>query len=171
METVPRDRIELSTHGFSVRSLSRFAAKVDRSAGPEACWPWTGSQNGNGYGKFAVTVSLRDVRFFLSHRFTCAQHHGPPPFPGAEARHSCHNRVCCNPLHLSWGTTSDNRLDSLRDGRLPRVKLNERIVAALRGAPHRPSLKQLGRLLGIGRSAACAALNGTTWRHVTAVRP
>ena len=46
----------------------RFVDKVDTSAGPDACWPWTASRTSRGYGKYSLvsrvgsdfTVWVRD---------------------------------------------------------------------------------------------------------------
>ena len=32
----------------------RFRRKVDRTGGPEACWPWIGTRDPNGYGRFSI---------------------------------------------------------------------------------------------------------------------
>ncbi len=33
--------------------IDRYLAKVDKSGGPDACWPWTGSLN-KGYGQIGA---------------------------------------------------------------------------------------------------------------------
>ncbi len=44
------------------------------------------------------------------HRLVCHAIHGAPPAPeGWDAAHSCGNRACCNPAHLSWQTWQQNR--------------------------------------------------------------
>jgi len=47
---------------------SRFWAKVDRSAGPNACWPWLGKKDRDGYGEFEFKA--RPNRWqWRAHRF------------------------------------------------------------------------------------------------------
>lgn len=89
---------------------ARFWSKVDRSGGPTACWPWTGSPNHGGYGQFTVKV---DGKFKepVAHRWLLEQLLGRKlsPIPGVEdACHSCNNPICCNPLHLYVDDRSGN---------------------------------------------------------------
>ncbi|WYW03167.1 endonuclease [Pseudomonas phage vB_PpuP-Ihaste] len=46
------------------------------------------------------------------HREVCRQHHGEPPFPGAQALHSCDDKRCLEPEHLSWGTAKRNIVEA-----------------------------------------------------------
>lgn len=114
MSAVPRDRIELSTHGFSVvspkkRHVGTFDELVDRSAGPTSCHPWVGAIDKDGYGLFGK-------KYRLAHRIACEQDHGPPPFEGAEEAHSCDNPPCCNGAHLSWKTHAENVAEQFQRG-------------------------------------------------------
>jgi HNH endonuclease len=89
---------------MTLRALiwDRFWSKVDKSGGRAACWPWRGSINPNGYGYFRV--GLRVVR---AHRVAFALVYGDIP-EGYDVLHSCDNRPCCNPDHLSKDTRSEN---------------------------------------------------------------
>lgn len=71
----------------------RFWAKVDKR-GPEECWLWLGSMDGNGYGQ--INVAGRPLK---AHRVVLmVQGHAIPP--GAQVHHACGERACCNPHHL-----------------------------------------------------------------------
>ena len=92
----------------------RFWAFVDTSAGPEACWPWTGGLR-KGYGAFGVRKDL----VVQAHRFAWELTYGPIP-EGLNVLHHCDNPPCCNafhPEHLFLGTLSDNTLDMHAKGR------------------------------------------------------
>lgn len=89
----------------------RFWSKVDRSGGPHACWPWLAKRARNGYGSFWY-----EGRNVSAHRVAHVLAHGPVP-AGLLVMHSCDNRPCCNPAHLSAGTASDNAHDKFRKGR------------------------------------------------------
>lgn len=91
----------------------RFWDRVDRSGGPQACWPWGGSTSARGYG--TVTIGGQGLRV---HRLAWVLTNGPLP-AGREVDHRCHDsscrlgdncphRRCCNPAHLKAVTHPEN---------------------------------------------------------------
>lgn len=86
-------------------------AKIDQSGGPDACWPWTGHTDGDGYGLAYINGPRWRV-----HRWVLTQQVGPLASHEV-ARHSCDNPPCCNPAHLSRGTHADNAADKFCRGR------------------------------------------------------
>ena len=111
----------------------RFWRKVDKTGGPDACWPWTGGID-DGYGKFKL-----DKKSVLSHRAALMFSGGIIPV-GLFVLHKCDNRPCCNPKHLFVGTNSDNVADMVSKNRQAgahgeksgRAKLSNRRVLALK---------------------------------------
>jgi HNH endonuclease len=86
----------------------RFWSRVDRSGGPEACWPWQGHRNQGGYGEFAPARGQR----WMAHRYSYTQLVGPIP-QGKQLDHfRCDNPPCCNPRHLRPTTAWENVLRS-----------------------------------------------------------
>jgi hypothetical protein len=93
----------------------RFDGKVDRSAGPDGCWPWTGARlRSGGYG--ALRVGGRRGRTCRTHVLALERKLGRSLRTGNWALHTCDNPPCCNPAHLYEVTPSGNARD--RDGRL-----------------------------------------------------
>jgi hypothetical protein len=90
----------------------KFARKVDRSAGPNGCWPWLGSKaNKDGYGAFVI-----GKRYRLAHRCAAALAFGEVG-TGKIVMHTCDNPPCVNPAHLRVATQADNMRDRSEKGR------------------------------------------------------
>ena len=103
----------LDRNTFPVQTVNRFWSKVDKSAGPDACWPYVGGFcDVDGYGSFPAT-HRRSER---AHRFAYAVTTGPVP-AGLVVMHTCDNPPCCNPAHLRVGTVAENNADRAAKGR------------------------------------------------------
>lgn len=79
----------------------RFWPKVDRSGGPDACWPWLGRRDKLGYG------GIHLGGYGKAHRIAYRSVHGEIP-PGLEIDHLCRNPSCVNPAHLEAVTHREN---------------------------------------------------------------
>lgn len=91
------------------QQIARFWSHIDKSGGPLACWPWTGTRLQNGYGWSRFLGKTRPA-----HRVVCFLSIGYWP---QVARHSCDNPPCCNPAHILPGTYTDNSADMIARGR------------------------------------------------------
>lgn len=85
----------------------RFWAKVDKSGGPGACWPWTaGICTRTGYGNIWWLGRAQSA-----HRIAYELAIGPIP-PGLTVDHvearGCTLRHCVNPAHLEAVTQAEN---------------------------------------------------------------
>lgn len=118
--------------------VERFWSKVEKGS-PESCWLWTASTCGEGYGQFQFVRGKSGY----AHRYSYCLHHGGIP-DGLEVMHSCDNRLCVNPNHLSVGTRKKNMEDAVSRGRMnpydrrginnPNCKLTLEQVAAIKKA-------------------------------------
>lgn len=167
-----RDGIALWT------SEQRFWFKVDKSAGPEACWPWVAGKLPNGYGSVRV-----DGAHWLAHRRAWTLTHGPIP-DGLNVLHECDNPPCCNDRHHFLGDYKDNSQDCIRKdrhargGRHGHAKLSRAHVLELRSLipqlPRGPKgknlrhglMKDLMRGYGVDQSTISCAVRGVTWKHL-----
>lgn len=147
-----------------------FWARVDRSGGPDACWPYTGGINGAGYGS-----CWWRRRYMDGHCVAWSIANGPIA-RGVVIRHTCDNRKCCNPTHLLSGTHHDNAMDKIRRGRdNPRrgsrhraAKLNENQVREIRRRNAAgEGQRALGREFGLSSGSMNKVVSGKTWRHVS----
>ena len=86
-------------------------------------------------------------------------------------RHSCHNKNCINPAHLSIGTHADNVNDKVlakRHGygeKHYKSKLTEKDVLYIRAHPEL-SLQKLADKFDVGRGTIQQAREGKTWKHL-----
>ena len=99
--------------GFTLRGMIRFWERVDRSGGPDACWPWI-PKSGR-YGKF----NIAGTAYVSAHRFAYELEKGPIP-AGYFVLHACDNTRCVNPAHLRVGTAKENSEDMVKKGRQSR---------------------------------------------------
>lgn len=83
-----------------------------RARHDSGCWEWTGHRSSVGYGCLKVFGSMKDA-----HRFAYELYKGPIP-DGLHVLHSCDNKLCVNPSHLSLGTHADNMRQAAERGRM-----------------------------------------------------
>ena len=72
--------------------IPRFWSHVDKSGGPDACWPWTGHLYARGRGTYRYHGQV-----VQPHRLAYSLTHGTPP--SKHLRRVCEMRHCCNPDH------------------------------------------------------------------------
>lgn len=144
-----------------------FWAKVDRTAGPRGCWPWTASRDRDGYGWLGPKSIARKA-----HRAAYILAHGQIP-PGMVVMHACDNPPCCNPAHLSVGTPGDNTRDAIAKGRAlvgeinNSAKLTEAAVERIRHLHARGTTRlELAQRFGVCRRQINDIVTGRAWRHV-----
>jgi hypothetical protein len=131
---------------------------------PENCviWPFGKSM---GYG--IIASGDGPVRV---HRLALVLYSGRNPKLFA-AHGACHNKLCCNPLHLSWSTGKQNSDDRNRDGTMlhgemaPNSKLSNDQVLMIFNM--NGSNKSIGDLFGVAGATVWSIKTGRTWSRVT----
>lgn len=162
--------------------IAAFYAKIDRSAGPDSCWPWMAGRNHFGHGQL-----WEGSRKVLSHRMAYELTFGPIPL-GMVICHRCDNPPCCNPAHLFLGTVADNNADRDAKGRASqgdahysrarpemvprgeahgRSRLTETDVRIIRSLlASRVPQHRIAALFGIGQNTVSAIKTGKTWVNI-----
>jgi hypothetical protein len=159
--------------------VARFWSKVDKSAGPDACWLWTASRDKNGYG-----LEWWGKRTQRAHRIAWMIVNGPIPkgegHHGTCVCHTCDVPACCNPSHMWLGSNAENHADRDRKGRgrgthlrgnaNGSAKLTEADIPRIFDAHSSGETSSaIARRFGVGRTAIAEVLCGHTWHHVSGV--
>ena len=80
----------------------RFWRSIEKT---DNCWIWIGPRSNRDYGVF-----WKGPHCQLAHRVSWEMHYGPIP-AGSMLLHSCDNRPCVRPDHLTPGTGRENSTD------------------------------------------------------------
>jgi len=139
-------------------------AKLDE----EGCIRWPGH-----HGDWYVSIYLSCGRWTKVHRAVCEAAHGAPPTFNSYVLHSCDNKHCINPNHLSWGSASQNAKDAVLRGRTPKGSKCKKSILTECEVKQARSLRrdgvtysELERQFGISRGSLWHAINGNNWKHV-----
>ena len=133
----------------------------------DECMIWPFALGGSGYGNFT-----ENGRGTTTNRYVCERAHGPAPTPKHDAAHSCRNRACVTPKHLSWKTRTDNMADQLRDGtrvqgeRQGQAKLTADQVREIRRMAERATRAEIAEQFGVCATNIDKIVNRQSWRHV-----
>jgi|SRR5882672_9518475 len=153
------------------KETERFWLRVDKSGGPDACWPWVKSRNEHGYGY--TNWGSHATR---AHRLAYTLTYGPVP-KGLHVLHRCDNPPCVNPSHLFLGTHQDNMTDMKNKRRYhamygeqcPSHKLTEheaRLILEL-ASQHKKTRRELAEMFNVSKSTVASLLRRETWRWLS----
>lgn len=152
--------------------IERFWSRIDRSAGWDACWPWTAALSKAGYGQ----IRINGVTLY-SHRLAF-ELYGGAILKNQVVCHRCDSPSCCNPLHLFVGTQGDNMKDCSSKGRArgkvfhgedhPQSVLTESRVREARQKYSTGdwTVRGLAREYDVNSGTMSLVLSRKTWGHV-----
>ena len=126
----------------------------------EDCLLWPFSCCTPGYGSFNF-----EDKTYLAHRWMCQKTHGDAPGKAYHAAHSCGNRRCVNPSHLSWKTQRDNQLDRRTHGtnNKTRRKITEMQANQIKSLKGIETAVETAAKYGITESNVRQIQEGKTW--------
>lgn len=94
------------------------------------CIEYTGELDKNGYGKCRIYSNGKEQNIG-AHRISYFLHYNKDPY-SLHVCHSCDNRKCVNPKHLSLGSNKDNASDRANKGRNNnRIKVNTEVLTRI----------------------------------------
>lgn len=138
LDFFPSSPIQLSPALVARLKAARWVDPVRK------CWCWTASIDSPGYASISASGRVQRVS-----RLAYKHWRGPIP-QGLHVMHSCDNRICFNPDHLSVGTNRQNHADASRKGRKVQ-KLSRLQVAEIIASPL--SQQALAERFGVSQAA------------------
>jgi hypothetical protein len=151
----------------------RFLSKIDKTPGlgpNQDCWEWRGHINEiTGYAQFYMNKRNRMV-----HRVSYEYFNKCIVPEDLFIIHSCDNRICVNPDHLSPGTHQENMEDMVGKGRSAKgekigvATLTEEKVKDIRRlyATGEYTIAALGVKFETGHSNISQIVKRKSWKHV-----
>lgn len=125
------------------------------------CWLWLPSFGSHGYGN----ASVPGIGVTTAQRASYLAFKGSIP-SGMLVQHSCDNKWCVNPDHLSLGTDATNAWDKQTKGRAAK-KLQPGDVLAIRSMFNRgASDGQVANAFGVDKALVQRIRVGHVWKHI-----
>lgn len=171
LKPVTRKRAEYCSKACSNaargRSLAERFLDYYKPGAADACWPWAGTVDANGYGVIADD-NRRQLR---AHRIAYERVNGAV----SESRyvcHSCDNPSCVNPNHLWLGSAADNNEDKRAKLRHSHgashgmAKISENDVRDIRGLYPQMSQQAIADRYGLHQTTVSDIIRGKIWTHI-----
>lgn len=153
---------------YDISDIQRFWDKVCVGTQDE-CWEWQASTT-MGYGQFRLHNKI-----LRAHRLAWSMANSKHIPEDLLVMHSCDNRKCCNPDHLSLGTHQDNVDDMVAKGRSAKGtrnayhRLTEQQVREIRLAYKTPTVglnRRLQKKYGVHEHTIYKIATNKSWKHV-----
>jgi hypothetical protein len=130
----------------------------------DECIVWPFALQPTGYAKIGILG-----KSFYAHRLVCEKVYGPAP-TSYQAAHSCGNKACVNPGHLSWKTSQENHKDRAAHGTMaygedhPEAKLTWEAIRKIRLNPDNDTQIKLAQEFEVSPSLICRVQKGKIWK-------
>lgn len=142
----------------------------------DECWEHSGTPMNSGYVTFTYRIKADGrKRYITAHRFSALLKYGAITNEYC-VLHSCDNKLCVNPNHLSLGTQQDNMLDMHRKGRAVRTcnwgeqngysKLTDDQVRWIMDNHYVIPQRKMAEQLGVHHSTIERIHSGRGWQHL-----
>jgi hypothetical protein len=154
---------------YDVEDENRFWSKVE-TGDEDECWECVAmALDSDGYGQFWCNNKNNS-----SHRVSFQLKHNRLINEGMSIMHSCNNRSCVNPFHLSEGTNTENSKymvetgQSLKGEKNKSSKLTEKQVLEIRHkhANTDKGCRKLGKEYGVDHTTIMRIINRKMWQHI-----
>lgn len=158
----------------------RFWSKVEKLAGADACWLWTGAPfPSTGYGQTdGISASTGKPTKRSAHKVAYELANGIALAPGEVIMHShrCVSKLCCRPSHLRKGSQSENIRDAARAGSVGKRRITpgiaKEVVARYRGEGFTKETKAaIAKRFGTTPQNVEHILSGRSWSKATGIPP
>ena len=161
------------TRGPKPREIAERFPDLVVNGEPDECWPFSGTKDRNGYGRFGIPGRGRNASKVYAHRVAWELAFGEIP-NGLIVMHTCDNPPCCNPAHLRLGTLADNNRDRSAKGRgrenrqwgsqNPAAKLSEDDVLMIRTLARDGVVQaRIAERFGIKQAQVSKIVRGLSW--------
>lgn len=151
--------------------INRFWKKVKVDI-PDKCWIWLGARYNNYDPKSYGRLVIKRERY-SAHRVSMA-------IAGKRSNNlcvlhdpiKCNNPLCVNPIHLYFGTQTENQHDRKAAGtdnvgiRNGRSKLTGADISIIRGLTNKIQQKKICKLFGVSRIMIRNITLGRNWKHI-----
>lgn len=156
--------LDAETLALFANAPERFVRKLRREG---ACVVWAAARFKTGYGAVWTGEKVE-----CAHRYSYILAKGEIPH-GMDIMHSCDNRPCVNPAHLSAGTRQANMQDCVDKKRQtygernPMAKMTEALVLEIRRrfADGERQI-DLAKAFGLSKPAICNIVRNQRWKHL-----